>query len=131
MSNKQKSEVDNSYNIAWSKYEDGKYPEAKALCNKIIKEQKGYWKAYYLKGIIFLENKEYENSVICFNEVLKLAKESKVISYIHYFLGEAYHSSFEEDNPIYDKEKAKYHYLESFKHKEYTVEVLYRFTSVR
>jgi tetratricopeptide (TPR) repeat protein len=127
MSESLEEEYKNQISIAWKKYEEKNSKGAKELCLQNKNKYPNKIGANYLLGIINFDEKEFEASIDELKTALKKDDEKKSGGFINYWIAKNYGEktySFENENPIYNKELARISYEKSLEYESYPDDVI-------
>lgn len=112
MDKKSKTKID----LAWEFYRKDDLDKTSKLCRSILNVKKYALEANYLLGLIAYNNKDFKKALEYFSSSLTLDINKKAGGFLNYWIGRTYeYSEFwgNDDNPIYNEEKANEAYNES------------------
>ena len=125
MNKKSKTKIE----LAWEFYQKDDGEKASKLCKPILNVKKYALSANYLLGLIAYDRRDFENALQYFTFSLTLDVNKKAGGFINYWIGrtcEYSESWMDDDNPVYNKEKAIEAYNEAKKYDNYPYDLFFK-----
>lgn len=120
MSSKQK--VKDKISKFWNYLEDNNIEKAEEISDEICSNYPENATPYYIKGHLLLAKNQFKESVQNFEIALERSEEDRFSSFVSYWIGEVYSTKRflpEDENEIYDLDKANRYYLKSVSFDEF------------
>lgn len=111
---------------AFLEFQNKNLDEATAICNRLIIEFPDEYRSYYLLGVIYSNQENFEAALEQYSIALEKDKDLKAGGYINYWIGQLHDTYWISDqkNSMYDSEKSKQHYQKAKEYETYPSDVI-------